>query len=349
MSNNGPISSPASSPEGTRPAWSPGFKALLAAAALALALASMFAAWHVSLHETTPQEMLVAGLGGALVVPYLCLYASLIWHSALSDLSDDATMLAWTRRLRAWRLGIVVIWLLVALPVAVPFAASRLPSNRIEAYERTLREHPVDEERRAHDAIYGTGAFDKLAAESGMSAEDYVTYYYAGITASDIQKAVVNSAFLAAELATGIGLIVSLAVGAAGYGVSVPALRHIRGRIPRILPANVKLKPEQVDASLPEKVAHLRKRVGKSARFSFAFTWDEPLDLDGDTSKSRSAKRRRKRQGASTTGNPRADAMAEIAQSASISHLRLAAFCFVAFAALVAAFIVLGIRFGFLE
>lgn len=41
--------------------------------------------------------------------------------------------------------------------------------------------------------------------------------------------------------------------------------------------------------------------------------------------------------------------MAEIAQSASISHLRLAAFCFVAFAALVAAFIALGIRLGFLE
>lgn len=289
--------SEAGSPDTRRPAWSLGFKAFLVIAALALAGGSMFMAQFVSLNEVSTQGMLVAGLGGALVVPYLCLYARLIWRSTLADLDDDATLLSWVRRLRAWRFGIVVIWALVALPVAVPFVRSRI-----------LTSYP--------EAVVGD---------------------------------TINAVCLAVEISLGIGFIIAVAVGAAGYGVSTSALRHIRSRVPRTVPEGEKLQPGQANSYLPEQVAALRTRVGTDARLSFSFTWNEPLDLEGNASKSKSAKRRRKRQGTSATGNPRADAMAEIAQSASVSHLRLFAYCFVAFIVWVAAYITLGIVFGFLE
>ncbi len=280
-----------------RPTWSLGFKVFLVIATLALAGGAMYMAGFVSLGEVSAQGMLVAGVGGALVIPYLCLYARLIWRSTLADLDDDVTLLSWVHRLRTWRFGIVVIWVLVALPVAVPFVRSRI-----------LTSYP--------EAIVGD---------------------------------TINAVCLAVEIALGVGFIISVAVGAIGYGVSTSALRHIRPLVPRTVPEGMELKASQTDSYLPEQVAALRTRVCRDARLAFTFTWDEALNLEGNASKSKSAKRRRKRQGASATGNPRADAMAEIAQSASISHLRLFAYCFVAFIVWVAAYITLGIVFGFLD
>lgn len=290
--------SPETQGPGTRrPTWSLGFKMFLVIATLALAGGAMYMAGFVSLGEVSAQGMLVAGVGGALVIPYLCLYACLIWRSTLADLDDDVTLLSWVHRLRAWRFGIVVIWVLVALPVAVPFVRSRI-----------LTSYP--------EAIVGDA---------------------------------INAVCLAVEIALGLGFIISVAVGAAGYGVSTSALRHIRPLVPRTVPEGIELKASQTDAYLPEQVAALRTRVCRDARLTFSFTWDEALNLEGNASKSKSAKRRRKHQGASATGNPRADAMAEIAQSASISHLRLFAYCFAAFIVWVAAFITLGLVFGFLD